>query len=398
MNDLSEKLGAPYATIPSTHFVNNMLYTDQEIFDEEMQLIMRRTWRLVCHVSELPEKYDYRTFDHVGVPLLMIRGADDRIRSFVNVCSHRGAKLINKVSGNTKRIVCFYHHWAYDTHGSCVHMPRADAYEAVALKPEQCGLKEIRTEVKYGLVFINLDDHCSSLDDYLGDALEFMKPALTQVDLEVIHFHRTVVPGNWKDWQATNMDPYHEFMHAVVRQTNIMTDEGMKGRKIRLFPNGHANFGGMAADYQRHAATRSRDVAKCLPGVDPSSFQSVPLFPNGLIAARGTVIRIDITWPISPLSTLVEWRGFGIKGESPEDRMLRINHHNEFWGPCSPNMPEDAFAVEAIGKAYRFGSARNQIIAREENLSGQDDGIMRGFFAAWSKYMGRQASDPRRSA
>ena len=46
-----------------------------------------------------------------------------------------------------------------------------------------------------------------------------MRPALTEVDLEVIHFHRTIVPGNWKDWQSTNMDPYHEFMHAVVRQT-----------------------------------------------------------------------------------------------------------------------------------------------------------------------------------
>jgi methanesulfonate monooxygenase large subunit len=194
------------------------------------------------------------------------------------------------------------------------------------------------------------------------------------------------------------MDPYHEFMHAVVRQTNIMTDAGMKGRKIRLFRNGHANFGGMAADYQRYATTQTRDIAKCLPGVDPGSFQSVPLFPNGVVAARGTVIRIDTTWPISPTSTLVEWRGFGVKGESEEDRMLRINHHNEFWGPCSPNMPEDAFAVEAIGKACRLGGARNQIIAREENLSGQDDGIMRGFFAAWGQYMGRNASDPRRSA
>jgi methanesulfonate monooxygenase large subunit len=110
------------------------------------------------------------------------------------------------------------------------------------------------------------------------------------------------------------------------------------------------------------------------------------------------VIRIDITWPISPLSTLVEWRGFGIRGESPEDRMLRINHHNEFWGPLSPNMPEDAYAVEAIGKAFRLGGSRNQIIAREEGLHGQDDGIMRGFYAAWSRYMGRQAGDLRPGA
>jgi methanesulfonate monooxygenase large subunit len=105
-------------------------------------------------------------------------------------------------------------------------------------------------------------------------------------------------------------------------------------------------------------------------------------------------MRIDVTTPLTPLTTLVEWRGLCVKGDSPEDRIMRINQHNEFWGPCSTNMPEDFYGVEAIGKGFGLGGARYQVIAREENLRGQDDGIMRGFFAAWSHFMGRPASDP----
>ena len=269
MPRLVEISEAPFASLPSTHYVSDLVYTDQKVFDDEMKLIMARAWRLVCHDSELSKVFDFRTFDNVGVPLLVMRGEDGKIRSFVNVCTHRGAKLINQVRGNARILTCFYHHWRFDTHGKCISIPRSGAYEKIGMTRDECGLREIRTETKYGLVFINLDDNAAPLDDFLAGALEYMKPALSDVELEVFHFHRTVVPGNWKDWQATNMDPYHEFMHSRLRQTNVMNNDGMGGRAIKLFPNGHANFRGMSARYDKHQSTAVRDPAKCLPGVDP---------------------------------------------------------------------------------------------------------------------------------
>ena len=221
--------------IPHSHYVSAAAYNDEEVFEVERERILDRVWRLLCHESELPEKYDFRTFDHVGLPLLTIRGGDGKIRSFVNVCSHRGAKLVNDVSGNAQQLRCFYHHWTYDSEGNCIGIPRSQAYEACGLEQQNCGLREIMTEVKLGLVFFNLDRDCKSLDEHLGDALESMEQALA-VNLEVIHFNRTIVKGNWKDWQATNMEPYHEFMHAVVRQTNIMTEEAFAQRSILLYP------------------------------------------------------------------------------------------------------------------------------------------------------------------
>src|SRR4051794_19007350 len=99
MLKLIENPKAPFSNLPNTHYVSDLAFADQGVFDDEMRLIMGRVWRLVCHESELSQKFDFRTFDSVGVPLLMTRGEDGRIRSFVNVCSHRGAKLINQLSG-----------------------------------------------------------------------------------------------------------------------------------------------------------------------------------------------------------------------------------------------------------------------------------------------------------
>ena len=35
----------------------------------------------------------FRTDDYAGVPMLIVRGRDGKLRAFLNVCRHRGAKV-----------------------------------------------------------------------------------------------------------------------------------------------------------------------------------------------------------------------------------------------------------------------------------------------------------------
>ena len=85
--------------LPPTHYVDAAAYSDPGIFADEMDRIMARSWRFGCHESELAAAYDFRTLDHAELPLVMIRGGDGRIRTFYNVCPHRGARLFNDLSG-----------------------------------------------------------------------------------------------------------------------------------------------------------------------------------------------------------------------------------------------------------------------------------------------------------
>ena len=167
----------PY-NLPDSHLVDRSAVADEAVFAEEKEKILDRVWRLACHESELPHKFDFRSFDRISPPLFMIRGDDSKIRCFVNVCSHRGVRLINEPSGNAEQLVCFFHHWSYDSRGQCLNIPRSQAYEAHGPKLADCGLREVRCETYRGLVFFNLDDSSEPLNDWLGNAFESLDAAL----------------------------------------------------------------------------------------------------------------------------------------------------------------------------------------------------------------------------
>jgi phenylpropionate dioxygenase-like ring-hydroxylating dioxygenase large terminal subunit len=67
------------------------IYTDPDRFRREMDLIFRRVPLMVAMTAEVPKPGDYKTMDMLGLPLLIVRGADGVARTFLNVCTHRGA-------------------------------------------------------------------------------------------------------------------------------------------------------------------------------------------------------------------------------------------------------------------------------------------------------------------
>ncbi|NNM01503.1 MAG: Rieske 2Fe-2S domain-containing protein [Gammaproteobacteria bacterium] len=380
--------------LPEGHWVSGQVYTDSGVYEDERREVFGRTWRLACHESELPEPFDYRTFEHAGQQLFAIRGPDNTVRCFLNACSHRGAQLLNEPAGNARQITCFYHLWAYDAFGSCLKIPRPVGYEGAELDKDNLGLRALRTETHLGLVFVNLDDDAPPLAGFLSGALAPFEEILGTVPLEVFHYSRTVLECNWKAWQETNMDIYHEYMHVVLRRTQVNAMP-MSERRLKLYGNGHGGSAGLKAAYDGYSgfAGRGGEVAP-LPGTTPTDFRFSVLFPASVVVSRGTCVRIDNVTPLSEHRTLLEMRGLGVRGEPAEDRRLRERHHNQYWGPFGRNVPEDMFAAEACGRSFGGATAAHQLIARDEGLTGQDDGILRAFYREWSARTGRSCGDP----
>lgn len=381
--------------LPAGHFVSGEVYTDPDIYRDESDNIFAKAWRFACHESELPDVFDYRVFDHDGQSIIAIRGGDGIVRAFLNVCSHRGAKLLNQPSGNAKTITCFYHRWSYDSEGHCTGIPRASGYTGDAVRKEKMGLRGVRCEMLHGLVFVSMDDAAPPLTSFVGAALDRFSEMLSGQPLEVFHYNKAVLACNWKAWHETNMDIYHEFMHVVLRQTQVNAMP-MEDRKLAVFESGHGGSGGdlkAAYDGYKGFAGRGADVPP-LPGMSPTDFRFMNLFPSTAIISRGTVIRIDTATPIGPDKTLLEMRGLGIKGEPLEHRRVRQRHHNQYWGPFGRNVPEDTIAAEACADSFRSQAGRYQIICRDEGLAGQDDAILRAFYTEWSRLTGRDPGQP----
>ena len=75
------------------------LYTDPEYFDVEVARVIRPSWQIVCHVSDIPKAGDYHTLDYVGESVIAVRGEDGAVRAFANVCRHRAMRLVEGPGG-----------------------------------------------------------------------------------------------------------------------------------------------------------------------------------------------------------------------------------------------------------------------------------------------------------
>jgi methanesulfonate monooxygenase large subunit len=92
---------------------------------------------------------------------------------------------------------------------------------------------------------------------------------------------------------------------------------------------------------------------------------------------------------------MIEFRGVGLKRDTPEERAERIRDHNTIWGPFGRNLHEDLLGITGQGVAMRPGTeVRTVIQGRLEDNTIHDEIGMRHFYAEWSHRMGRAASDP----
>jgi methanesulfonate monooxygenase large subunit len=382
--------------LPDTHYVDNRIYTDEEIFREEQEKIFSRVWKFCCHESELPEPGDFRTTTIAGMPVIIVRGVDRAVRAFYNACPHRGAPLAREPSGNAQYFTCLFHHWTFDSDGACLGISKPEGYAHCGLDAGDCNLRQVRAEVHGGLVFCNLDDDAPSFDEHYGKALTSVADVLDAGPLEVFHFHRAVLPTNWKLWVATNCEVYHAFLHVVNRQTSF-NSPGYFDRSATLFPGGHHAFTPADIAYDRYRQGGRnwslRDLT--LPGMRPNEFRVANFFPDLMINIRASTMRLDCVTPLSATEVAVEFRGLGVKGESEENRRTRINNHNQFWGPFGRNLPEDSIASVSQMRAMRRGASRYSIIARDDNgAPAMNDEPMRAYYREWSRLMGRPAHNP----
>ena len=46
--------------LPVTHYVDSRIYTDQSIYEEEIEKLFKPSWIIACHESEIANANDYR--------------------------------------------------------------------------------------------------------------------------------------------------------------------------------------------------------------------------------------------------------------------------------------------------------------------------------------------------
>ena len=381
--------------LPDTHYLDNRIFTDEEIFEVEREEIFSKVWLFVCHESELKETGDYRVTSVAGKPVLIVRGEDGRIRAFYNVCRHRGSPVVRNDSGNAGGFQCFYHLWTYGLDGRCTGVAKPEGYEAVKLDKDKLGLIPVRSESIAGLVFACLSDDTEPLADYLGDIMEPLVEPLGGAALEVFHVHKANLKTNWKLWQDNNSERYHSLLHLINRRTMPWVTGKTSPMRLRILPNGHSGYWSAGDAPVEYGAAGYRDVSGAvLPGMKENEMRVINIFPDLMVNIRSNVVRIDRMVPAGPGWTVVEWRGLGQVTDSRELIAERLRHHNMFWGPAGRNLGEDTIAVEEQWKAIAADVVRYSIVAREEDLNPTDDANIRAYYQEWGRRTGYPPHNP----
>ena len=182
------------------------VYTDPVRFEREWSMI-RRSPQFFGLSCRLPAPGSYVTDDETGTPVLLVRGDDGRVRSFLNVCRHRGSRVASGHGNDGRKFVCPYHGWTYDCRGRLAGVPDRASFAGVDLSDRN--LVELPAFECGGMLWSALAPSTALDPDRF---LAGLAPELASYGFDrYLHYaRRTLVRRmNWKMVIDTFLESYH---------------------------------------------------------------------------------------------------------------------------------------------------------------------------------------------
>jgi len=131
----------PDAQLPHASTIPSSWYTDERVFQLEQQTVFGRSWQVAARIDQLKKPGDYVTTDIAGEPVVVVRGNDDQLRGFFNVCSHHAAAVMTEAEGHAHHLRCPYHGWTYSLAGELKGTP--DFNDVCDFDRSENGLQQI---------------------------------------------------------------------------------------------------------------------------------------------------------------------------------------------------------------------------------------------------------------
>jgi carnitine monooxygenase subunit len=190
-------------TLPARYFY------DDEIFKAERERIFYPGWHCIGHVNELSDPGQFLTFDIFDQSIVALRGDDGVVRSFYNVCQHRGNRLLEDRRGKLGSVIrCGYHSWCYSRDGHLKSAPRSERLPDFDRR--DYGLKPVRSEILGSFVFVNFDPEAAPLGEMAPGAERMINQYLPDIGaMKLIEETDVVVPANWKVIMDNSIEGYH---------------------------------------------------------------------------------------------------------------------------------------------------------------------------------------------
>ena len=429
---MKKQSGIDYDGLVKEDRVHGRVYTDPQIYEEELENIFHRGWVYVGHASEVPTPGDFRLRRMGRQTVIMVRDEEGQVQLLLNRCTHRANAVCQVERGNTRAFRCAYHGWSFGTNGELKGVSYRDRYPA-SFRKEDYNLRKVpRTGTYRGFVFGSLSPVGLSLDDHLGPRVK------EQIDLCVdlspvgeldvtAGVHKYGYRANWKFQIENSMDGYHpNFVHQTFF-TNIQHRTGRKltdlftsssPAQTRDFGNGHVMLDFRPYNNAKASLWRAvnPEVRQKEPYIDAMIAKYGTERATELLTAAGTHmlvfpnlvligVQIRVIQPIKVDETEVFLYPTFLQGVPQEVNVARLRGHESFYGPAGGGATDDLEMFERNQMGLRSQFDPWLLLARglgrethdeDGTLVGQvtDEVTQRGIWRQWKKMMTQGADVP----
>jgi phenylpropionate dioxygenase-like ring-hydroxylating dioxygenase large terminal subunit len=289
------------------------VYHDAEFFRAEMERVIRPSWQVVCHVSDVAGPGSWHTLEYLGESVVVVRGKDDVVRAFTNVCRHRGSRIVDGSSGCARKLVCPYHAWAYNLDGTLAGVPGKAGY--VALDTSKHGLAPVELEIWNGFIFVRLESGGPSVAEMMAPYKRMVAPYRFEALRALGRVTMRPRPVNWKNVA----DNYSDGLHIPIAHPGLTRLFG-RGYGIEAQENVDRMWGGLIERPSENLSERM--YQKVLPPVPhlPEEAQRLwlyfKLWPNVAFDIYPDQVDFMQFLPVSPTETLIREISYVL----PDDR------------------------------------------------------------------------------
>lgn len=348
---------------PSPMKVPASAYADPDRYRRELDDVFLTVPLLVALTCEVSEVGDYVAYEVAGRPIVVVRGDDGEIRTFLDVCRHRGPRVTTDVCGTARRLTCPYHSWSYDMTGRLVGIPGRESFGEVG----DIGLTELPTVVRSGAVFARLRPEAGpDLEASIDEWLDGLADSLAVLRLDEFHPYRVPTfldSPNWKLAADGYLDGYHiGYLHRNTIGTRAITNRNT----YDLFgPHVRIGFAG------KPLADLSDDEVAALPGEPDERLREVMslvhyVFPNVSISGgHGDTLMLSrlLPGPTPDRSTTLQFQFYRqpIEGDLVEEaEAKRRTYESVVRDEDCATIFQIGSALDAVGDGH-FLFGRNEL-------------------------------------